>query len=195
MITKPFNTCIDELLVVILDKNNKDDKLIKLKRKVLLLVPYDNYALNFYHDEFYYFDFDGVRYITFGYDLGGYYILNEENGFVYYLSDGDLDNDVPFCLVFCNTNINYFISFNNLFIHIALKNSLEMDDLHSKNDGIVNEREISALENYYKELDPPSMKENSFWLHRTYELSDGFFPINDSHIKFYSEIISKNNSK
>ncbi|EGO8379695.1 hypothetical protein EYW95_23280, partial [Escherichia coli] len=95
MITKPFNTRIDESLVVILDKNNKDDKIIKLKHKVLLLVPYDNYALNFYHDEFYYFDFDGVRYITFCYDLGGYYILNEENGFVYYLSDGDLDNVVP----------------------------------------------------------------------------------------------------
>lgn len=186
MITKPLNLSINEHFLKITEDNCEKELLKELKGKILLLEQYKNYALTFYCDVLYYLDLNKTRYIVFGYDLEGYFVINKKDGYVFYLCNGD-NKDKEFSLRFCNSNINHFIAFNNLFIYAVLKHDVKSKDIspghneHNKID-IAN-----ALETYYRECEPASMDENNFWEIRTYELNDGFYPTNDAQIKFHEK--------
>ncbi|EBS7633514.1 hypothetical protein CDR68_06705 [Salmonella enterica] len=190
MILKPFNVKINKHFCEI---NNSDLKLGFLKEinnKVLLMQQYYNYNYNltFYHNALYYFPANDRRYIVFGHDLEGYFVIDEQNKKIYHLSDGK-DGETFYSLVFCNTSINHFINFNNIFIFMTLEQG---KILNNENKGDIDDEKIfDILDDYFTECDPLSMTEDMFWYGRTYMLRDGFFPTNDSQINFYKEMMLK----
>ncbi|MNH43968.1 hypothetical protein D3C79_1060000 [compost metagenome] len=51
------------------------------------------------------------------------------------------------------------------------------------------DKQISTLQKFYSEIDSKAMAEESnFWVMRLYELSEEFFPLDDSRIKLYQSL-------
>ncbi|POP42709.1 hypothetical protein CHU32_19280 [Superficieibacter electus] len=189
----PFNDEV-KLLFKPIDREQLKETyaLNELNSKLELLVGYKNNALIFYIDQLFIFNFNNRNYIVFGHEIGGYFILDEVTGRVYWLYlASDKDSDVS--LMFCNSTVNQFICFNNLFFSVVDKvmfDSVQEDKVSSDEDIFY------TIEKYYKECDPASMGETfegqeCYWPTRTYELSDGFYPLTEAHIEFYATLINK----
>lgn len=154
----------------------------EIKIKLSLLIPYGNQDVRFYYDELYWFN--SCDYIVFGHDLDGYFIVSVENKKVYYLYD--IDDNENFTMMYCNSGINDFVIFNNIFMHAVFKQSELMEKQLLIDDELLSD----AMDTIFIQCDSEAMKDDTFWGLRCYELRDGFFPLNDAHIKFYSEMES-----
>ncbi|EBZ5771635.1 hypothetical protein EC412_05035 [Salmonella enterica subsp. enterica serovar Redlands] len=188
MCIQPFNVRINKNFRDITESNIEFNTLEEIRNKTHLLFPYDNYALTFYHKKLFFFSATGEDFIVFGHDLEGYFVVSVKDGIIYHLTDNK-DCDIPFSLVFCNTNINHFINFNNLFIFMVMEQS-RISGIETKNN-INDEKIFDTLDRYYIECDPLAMNEDNFWYTRCYALRDGFFPTNNSQIEFYKEMMLK----
>ncbi|CBG33701.1 SUKH-4 family immunity protein [Escherichia coli] len=173
---------IDLQTIKIFEKINSSssDLSKEIKIKSPLLIPYENQGVTFYCDELYVFDSDG--YIVFGHDLDGYFIVSVKNKKVYYLYD--IDECANFTMMYCNSGINDFIIFNNIFMQAVFKQSELMEKQLLTDDEILSD----AMDAIFTQCDSEAMKDDAFWGLRCYELRDGFFPLNDAKIKFYSEM-------
>ncbi|EHJ4092240.1 hypothetical protein J1C05_001820 [Escherichia fergusonii] len=190
MSINPFDVKINEKFCEINKSDSKSNLLKEIRDKVYLVQPYDNYALTFYHNTLYYFTANSKRYIVFGHDLEGHYAIEEKSRRIYHISNGKNDQ-CSYSLIFCNTNINHFISFNNIFIFMVLEQAkiLNYENQCDSDD----EKIFDILDNYFTECDPLSMAEDMFWHVRSYMLRDGFFPTNDTQINFYKDMMLKSN--
>lgn len=178
MLTKLINLQPDKVFKKI---NSSSSNLIKgIKIKLPLLIPYENQEMTFYCDELYVFDSD--EYIVFGHDLDGYFIVSVKNKKVYYLYD--IDECANFTMMYCNSGINDFVIFNNIFMQAVFKQS-ELMKKQLLTDGEILSDAMDAI---FTQCDSEAMKDDAFWGLRCYELRDGFFPLNDAQIKFYSEM-------
>lgn len=179
MLVKPFNTNIDLSFERI--SHHSSEVVREVKAKISLLIPYRNQALTFYCNELYFFDSES--YIVFGHDFGGYFAISVESGKIYYLYDETKDKN-NLLLMFCNSNMNSFVIFNNIFMHSVYRQEEKM-----KKDMVADNEILSdAMDALFLQCDSEAMKEDNFWSIRCYELRDGFFPLNDAQIKFYSEM-------
>jgi len=153
--------------------------ILEMLDKIKLLLPYYNTALEFYLDEFYWLNITNDCFIVFGHDLTGYYMMNKNDGRILKVNE----YDESLTLRFCNSDINKFVCFNNLFFNCVMKR-------------ISNEITIDLVENYSETLnrifisiDERGMsEENNFWTESLYELSEAFFPLTDVHIKLIEEL-------
>ena len=160
--------------------------LTDLCNKLNLLLPYYNNALTFYSNDLYSFNINDKSVVIFGHDLGGYFVLDENNGTIGHL----IEDNGKLKVRFCNTNINQFICFNNLFICMVYKiiNNEISDNFF--------DCFIETLEKFFSDIDKQALfNEENFWSERVYELSDGFFPLGDERIKFYENLKEIEDSK
>ncbi|NCH57376.1 SUKH-4 family immunity protein [Cronobacter dublinensis] len=150
---------------------NNSQRDIMLKR--LLAAPYD-YNAYVFNESLYDVNIEGNKFISFGSDLSGLYLFNERDGGVSYLSEEDDD----FKVYYCNSNIDLFVVFHDLFIallHNVINFKVDVD------------AGVAALQEVYSKLDPKALDEDGFWCMRLFELEEGFFPLNDARVKFYQQ--------
>ncbi|EKY3224989.1 SUKH-4 family immunity protein [Cronobacter dublinensis] len=150
---------------------NNSQRDIMLKR--LLAAPY-NYNAYFFNESLYDVNIEGNRFISFGSDLSGLYLFNEHDGGVSYLSE----EDDEFKVYYCNSNIDLFVIFHDLFIallHNVINFKVDVD------------AGVATLQEVYSKLDPKALDEDGFWCMRLFELGEGFFPLNDARVKFYQQ--------
>lgn len=175
---KPVLTVIDKI------KIDSSSFISGINDKLCLLMQYKNNALTFYYDELFFLKHEANDLIVIGYDVSGYFVVDEHSGYVHYLCK----SNGLFNLMFCNSDINKFINFNNLFVSVVIK---QAEDNRENN---TNERIVYSVEKYYGECDILSMvDESNFWPTRTYELSECFYPLDDSRIKLYKKLFSGEN--
>ncbi|MFL9481691.1 hypothetical protein ACI6Q2_02865 [Chitinophagaceae bacterium LWZ2-11] len=176
---KPIANDIESEFQYAKDFYNSESSLIEsVLLKINILLPYENNALEFYHDQLYQILFDNRNLLVFGHDLSGYFFLckkNKEIGYLY-------KEDSEWRLKYCNKNLDEFICFNNIFISMVHR-KIEYQDRFDP------EKIIPALEQYFCDVDEHAMKvEKDFWPTRLYEFSDGFFPLGDARVKFYQDL-------
>ena|SRR6218665_1081243 len=152
--------------------------------KIKLLSPYNNNALQFYLNELYSIQIENNFFVVFGHDLGGYYAMNREDGTIRKLPGYTESSETTFC----NSDINKFICFNNLFINWVTKRiSKEISDNSLENC-------VKALQSIFSDIDKPALdKEENFWSVQVYELSEDFFPLGDARIKLLKKILAREN--
>ncbi|MEX5383157.1 SUKH-4 family immunity protein [Cronobacter muytjensii] len=141
--------------------------------KRFLAAPYD-YNAYVFNESLHGVNIEGNRFINFGSDLSGLYLFNEHDGGVSYLSE----EDDEFKIYYCNSNIDLFVVFHDLFIallHNVINLKVDVD------------AGVAALQEVYSKLDPKALDEDGFWCMRLFELEEGFFPLNDARVKFYQQ--------
>jgi hypothetical protein len=112
--------------------------------------------------------------IVFGSDLGGLFIANIENESVGYM----IDDNGSQSIIFCNSSLDLFISFHNSFMCLV--------ERKIKSEPVNWEATINILSEHYANLDPTAMQtEDNFWPSRLYELSEDFFPLDDSRVSLH----------
>jgi len=149
--------------------------LSELPPRLHLLTPYAPYDLAF-GEPFYRCTFSGRDLIVFGHDLGGHYAADPDNGTVIYLC---MDDEEPQALP-ANTSLKSFVSCHNLFIEYVKRRAageIDADAAAEKLDRLLRQQDAAALES-----------EESFWPMRVYELSEDFFPLDDSRVKLHRQL-------
>lgn len=171
-----FTETIDKQLSK-LDILNQDP-LYQLKNKTALLTPYPNYNLQFYQDLFSLKQQDN-SFIVFGEDISGYFCLHEHDQTVVYA----YMHDEQVCTLFCNQSIDQFITFYTTFLEQVFQCiNQTFDDQHNLN--------IQQLNRFYEKTDKLAMANDEYyWPVKTYELDDGFFPLNESKMNVYKSLL------
>ncbi|GJB80467.1 hypothetical protein KAM380_049320 [Aeromonas caviae] len=147
-----------------------------VRSKACLLPPYKNNKTEFYNT-LYHIPALNKHFAFFGHDFTGCFFVNKEDSSIGYM----FENDELTNTAYCNSTINLFITFHNLFINLITRIiSIEILDT---------DKQIATLEKLYSEIDRRVMAdENNFWVMRLYELSEDFFPLDDSRIKLYQSL-------
>lgn len=156
---------------------------LDILNKTKILLPYFNNGLEFYTNQFFLLNHISKSYLIFGHDLGGYYAINKQDRTVCKLS-GHMQS---IKIVFCNSDLNKFICFNNLFISTVSKMITEKTQ---NNSFIYSE----ILNDIFLSIDQLAFSnENNFWVTTLYELSEEFFPFRDDKIRFLAKFLDREN--
>lgn len=155
---------------------NKSPVLSDVRSKTCLLPPYKNNKAEFYNT-LYHIPTLHKHLAFFGHDFTGCFFVNTEDFSIGYM----FENDELTNTTYCNSTINLFTTFHNLFINLTTRiMSIEILDTN---------KQIATLQKFYSEIDSKAMaKEDNFWVMRLYELSEEFFPLDDSRIKLYQSL-------
>ncbi|WP_286970951.1 SUKH-4 family immunity protein [Flavobacterium sp. UBA4854] len=147
--------------------------------KIKLLDPYYNTALEFYLNELYWLNLDEGNFVVFGHDLDGYFVMDKRDAEILQITE--FENSFRIC--FCNSDIDKFICFNNLFINWVMKrisNEITKDVIEVYSE---------TLQKVLKNIDDKAFSdENYFWIEPLYEISEDFFPLGDARIKLIEKL-------
>lgn len=148
------------------------ERLSTLPTRMRLAAPYPYYGIEF-GEPLYRCALSGRDFVVFGRDLGGYYAADDGDGTVFYLHTDDGETQA----LFANTSLNAFCACHNLFIEYAKRRvarEIEAEAAAEVLDRLLREKDPSAIEN-----------DETFWPMRLYELSEDFFPLDDSRLDFH----------
>jgi len=179
-VMEPIINEIKEQFVKVAESEIKASYLLSdLSNKINLLLPYYNNALTFYLNDLYSFNINEQSVVIFGHDLGGYFGLDKKDGTIGHL----IEDNGKLKVRFCNSDINQFICFNNLFL--CMVNKIINNEISDNSFDSF----IETLETFFSDINKQALlKEDNYWSERVYELSDGFFPLGDERIKFYENL-------
>lgn len=131
-----------------------------------LLIEYAPRDLVFYKDEFYKSQINSISYIVFGRDVNYFYTIDERTQYVYLICDNEL--------IFCNTSFEKFAICHNKFYKFVRQ--MRLADII-----IPNIDTLDLLEQQIENYDSKAMEEDAYWTVSLYELSEGFFRLDDNY--------------
>ncbi|MNE00910.1 hypothetical protein D3C81_1604480 [compost metagenome] len=147
-----------------------------VRSKACLLPSYENNKTEFYNT-LYHMPALYKHFAFFGHDFTGCFFVNKEDSSIGYM----FENDELTNIAYCNSTISLFTIFHSLFTNL-ISRMLSAEILNA-------DKQISTLQKFYSEIDSKAMAEESnFWVMRLYELSEEFFPLDDSRIKLYQSL-------
>lgn len=172
----PLSLALIQAQTPLSSKQIRSSAILSIVKKTLpLLKEYRNNGLVFY-DNLCTNNPLGVSFALFGHDFSGCYGIDNTDSQIKYITK----EDDAIRIIFCNTTIENFHYFNNLFMDLVK----EKITSNPKNF----ESKITELRKIYSAKDFLAMEcEESFWSIRLYELEEDFFPLDDSKINLYSK--------